>query len=100
SQGQRRAGRRVTLAGVVGLFDERIVSVAATEQPCRARHEAVKEVHTDREISAVDERTPTRVYDLADLGLFALPSRSTLHERHSRRPGRLDVREHAAGGGE
>src|SRR5207237_5781600 len=62
-QCQGRARRRVALARVVGLLDERIVAGAA-EQLRGARDDPIEEVHADGEIRTVDQRGAARLYDL------------------------------------
>src|SRR5688500_819367 len=96
AQAQRRARRRVALARVVRLLDERRV-VEALEQLGGARDDAVEEVDADREVRAVDERAALALEGPAHFVQTRVPPRRPLDERDARQRTRLRVARHGVG---
>src|SRR5439155_112096 len=72
------------------------------EQRAGVSHDAIKQVHAEREVGAVDHRAPpARLLDgTAYLGFPVLPAGRPLHERHAGPRAGRSVAEHGVAAGE
>src|SRR5882724_1164152 len=74
---------RVAFSFVVSLFNKWIVRIHTAKQFSSARRYAIKELHADREIRAVNQRAIVLLDHTSHLFELRLPTRRADNQRHT-----------------